>query len=137
MNDKTEKHDGPEILLVAEFSGALDAWPEHLCIERNADDTITLSSRSRAIIADISHYTDDDGEVILPEAINGQRVFGHDSEYVVGEDLIPIDDEAEITLAVGEEAEAKTWLAERGWDKKAGYKDAWERIAAALSARNR
>jgi hypothetical protein len=42
MDDKTEKHDGPEILLIAEFSGALEARPEYLCIERNADGTITL-----------------------------------------------------------------------------------------------
>jgi hypothetical protein len=134
MEKKTEEHDGPEILLVAEFSGALDAWPEHLCIERNTDGTITLSSRSRAIIGEVSQYMDDDGEVILPEAIDGQRVFGYDGEYVIGEELLPVDDEAEITLTVGAEADAKKWLAERGWNKKEGFETAWKQIAAALSA---
>jgi hypothetical protein len=80
---------------------------------------------------------DDDGEVSLPVAIDGVRVGGCEGDYVVGEDLVPIDDEAEITLPVGATTDAEEWLVAREWDTKAGYKDAWERIATALSARNR
>jgi len=134
-----EKKKGgePEVILIAEFSGAHDAWVEHLCIERNADGTISLSSRSHAALAEVADFVDDEGGVRLPEAVDGVRVGGYEGNYVVGEDLLTHDDEAEITLPVGAEAEAKSWLADRGWDKKAGFDAAWKQIAAALSARNR
>ena len=76
---------------------------------------------------------DDEGEVILPETIDGQRVGGREGDYVVGEELLPIDDDAEITLRASAEAKARKWLAVRRWDKKAGYKMAWTESAVALS----
>jgi hypothetical protein len=137
MEKETEKGGEPEILLMAEFSGILDAWSEFLCIERNADGTVTLSSRSHPALAEVAKFMDDEGEVHLPEAIDGVRVGGYEGDYVVGEDLLPNGDEAEITLPVGAETEAKEWLAERGWDKKEGYETAWRQISSVLSAGNR
>jgi hypothetical protein len=133
MEKHTEEHTGPEILLVAEFSGMLDAWPEHLCIEKNADGTITLSSRSHPVLAEVGKFMDDEGEVHLPEAIDGVRVGGYEGDYVVGEDLVPHGDEAEITLSVGQEQEAEAWLRDHGWEKKGGYDEAWRRIQWALA----
>jgi hypothetical protein len=80
-------------------------------------------------------FTDDDGEVRLPDASDGEPVYGDDGEYVLGAQVQPQDDEAEITLHAGEQAEATRWLAERGWDKQEGYKTASDRIATALGAR--
>ena len=52
MDNHPQKLDSPNILLVAEFGGALDTWSEFLCLERNADGTVTLSSRSQ-ILGDV------------------------------------------------------------------------------------
>jgi hypothetical protein len=35
-----------EILIPGEFYGAVDSWTEYLCLARNADGSITLTSRS-------------------------------------------------------------------------------------------
>ena len=69
MENQTERHAGLEILLMAEFDGAIDTWSEFLCIQRNDDGTITLSSRSRPILAEVSAYEDDEGKVTLPETV--------------------------------------------------------------------
>ena len=104
-----EKKKGgePEVILIAEFSGAHDAWVEHLCIERNADGTISLSSRSHAALAEVADFVDDEGGVRLPEAVDGVRVGGYEGNYVVGEHLLTHDDEAEITLVVGAVTDAE------------------------------
>ena len=135
MENQTERHAGLEILLMAEFDGAIDTWSEFLCIQRNDGGTITLSSRSRPILAEVSAYEDDDGKVTLPETIDGERVDGCEGGYVVGEELLLVDDEAEITLPAGSLGDAEAWLAGRGWDKNADYQTAWLGIATALSGR--
>jgi hypothetical protein len=49
--------------------------------------------------------------------------------------LLPVDDDAEITLSAGALGDAEAWLAGRGWDKNADYQTAWLEIAIALSGR--
>jgi hypothetical protein len=65
--------------------------------------------------------------------LGGQRVVGIEDDYVVGGDLVPHDDEAEIELGVGDAAEARAWLQGRGWHEHPRFEPAWERIRTALA----
>jgi hypothetical protein len=131
--DNGEKRDRFEILLVGEFCGVHDAWHEYLCLRLNDDGTVTLSSRSLEVLAEVHAYVDEEGEEQLPEMIEGKTVSGREGDYVVGGDLLPHDGEAEITIPIGQEQEAEAWLRNRGWDEKRGYDEAWRRIKWALA----
>ena len=45
-----------EILISEKFYGVLDTWTEYLCLAQNPDGSITLSSRSREILAEAARY---------------------------------------------------------------------------------
>jgi hypothetical protein len=99
-------HEYGELLLMAEFSGALDAWTEQLRMKRHQDGRVTLSSVGREVLA------------------SGRQ----------GRRLIPQDDDAVITLAPGEIDDALSWLSGREWDKKSGFEDAKREIVTALES---
>jgi hypothetical protein len=79
-----------EILTSATFWGFTDQWTEYLCIERGRDGGVTLTSRSRQILAEVGQYIDEEGEKKLPSKIGGQKVWGSDGDFVVGEKLVPV-----------------------------------------------
>jgi hypothetical protein len=83
-------------VLGAEFIGALDSWYEELRLKRHTDGSITLSTVGREVLA------------------NGRE----------GKKLVPIDDDAVITLSPGNIHEALSWLSARGWEGKPGFQSA-------------
>ena len=93
-----------ECLLVAEFSGAPDAWFEQLRLKRHRDGSVTLSSVGREVLA------------------NGRE----------GRRLLPVNDDAVITVSPGNIDEALSWLSDREWDGKPGFESAKREIVAAL-----
>ena len=124
-----------EILMSNEFSTMMSTWSEYLCLERT-EDQVVLSSRGYEVLAELSQYAveteDGDTEYKIPDFIDGQPVVGQEDEYIVGGELVLHDDGAEITLEARDYEAAKYWLAERGWDHKKGFADAWRRITEAL-----
>src|SRR5690349_4529686 len=70
-----------EILLSDTWAGVHDLWEEYLCIEQNADGTVTLSSRAHEGLAETFEYTDEDGEIHLPSHIEGKAV-GVEGQYI-------------------------------------------------------
>src|SRR5262249_43396268 len=44
------------VLLSGEFYGFVDSWTEYLCLARHPDGSITLTSRSREILAESGRY---------------------------------------------------------------------------------
>ena len=106
------------VLLEAEFSSIVSSWTEYLCLQR-VDNQIVLSSCGYQVLAEISHYAveDDDGE------------------YVIGGDLMPHDDDAEVPLEPGDIETARAWLEGREWHLKPGYDGAWREIVRALESR--
>lgn len=122
------------VLAKAEFCGAIDCWTEFLCLQENPDGTITLSSCSRKMLAEARDYSDEDGEQSLPEYIDGERVWGVDGDFVVGEQLVPHSDDAVVILSHGDVEEARVWLEDRGWRNKDGFSSAWAEIKRSLVA---
>ena len=111
-------------------------WTEYLCLCKDGD-RVVLSSRGYEVLGDIYSYEveDEDGEVqhTLPETIDGKSVVGiEDGEYVVGGELVLHDDDAEVTLQLGDIEEARDWLEGREWHLKPGFERAWREIRLAL-----
>jgi hypothetical protein len=88
------------ILGPLEFHGAIDAWAEYLCVERLADGSLELSSRSGELLG----YSGDwFGEPVWPEGcgpdvdedvlsttVGGKTILGRDRDGVVGHKLVPL-----------------------------------------------
>ena len=62
-----------EVLLSGEFWGAHDFWTEYLCMERNPDGSIALTSRARQILAEAGRYRK---RGWLPATIRRKEVLG-------------------------------------------------------------
>ncbi len=124
------------VLLKGEFSSVASSWTEHLCLQRSGDHVI-LSSCGYEVLAEVQPFgvenADGDVEYELPDTVDGKTVVGiEDGEYVIGGDLVPHDDDAEITLEPGDIEAAREWLESRKWHLKPGYEGAWLEIVRAL-----
>jgi hypothetical protein len=118
-----------EVLLSGEFYGATDSWAEYLCLARNPDGSITLTSRAREILAEAARYKEKD---YLPATIRRKDVWGFDGDYVVGQRLLPHDGGAELTVSQNQFDIAAQWLISRKWDREPEFGEAWARIRSAL-----
>lgn len=58
-----------------------------------------------------------DGEVNLPQKINGNTVVGREDEYVVGGMLVPhSDDHGTVEFTDPEQRDVLDWLIDVGWN---------------------
>jgi hypothetical protein len=118
-----------DVLLEGEFYGFVDSWTEYLCMERNKDGSITLTSRAHQILAEAGRYKE---RGWLPETIRGKEVAGYDGDYVVGGRLVPRDGNAELTVSPNQFDVAARWLIGRKWDTQSEFGEAWAQIRSAL-----
>jgi len=118
-----------DVLLEGEFYGFVDSWTEYLCMERNKDGSITLSSRAYEILAEAYRYKE---RGWLPETIQRKEVVGYDGDYVVGGRLLPRDGDAELTVSRNQFDVAARWLINRKWDPQSEFGEAWAQIRSAL-----
>jgi hypothetical protein len=118
-----------EVLITGDFYGSVDSWTEYLCLARNADGSITLSSRSREILAEAARCRQRD---VLPARIGRKAVWGFDGDYVVGKRLLLHDADAEITVSQHQFDVAAEWLIRRKWNLQHQFGRAWARIRSAL-----
>lgn len=130
-----------EVLLTAEFHGAMDVWTEHLCVEVLPDRRVELSSRSAEplmgdgweageVVWPDDYDPDDDeaGDDVLPVSVGGKRVAGKDGDFIVGEELMPHSDDAVAIFDRGQVEEAREWLKAYGWADRPGFPKAWAAI---------
>ncbi len=115
-----------EIVATYEFSGAIDTWREHLCLDRRPDGRLEVSSRSRELLGYEGQWfgdpvwpegydPDGDDHDVLPIPVGGKRVLGRDGCGVVGQDLLPHSDDSVAVFDPGKVAEAEHWLRSYGW----------------------
>jgi hypothetical protein len=116
-----------EVLIAGDFYGSV----EYLCLARNADGSVTPSSRSREILAEAARYRERDR---LPATIRGKEVSRIDGDFVVGKRLLLHDADAEITVSQHQLDVAAEWLIRRKWDLQHQFGQAWARIRSALYA---
>jgi hypothetical protein len=118
-----------QVILSSEFYGSHDSWTEYLCLARNPDGSITLTSRAREILAEAGRYREKD---YLPAAIKRKEVWGFDGDYVVGMKFLPHDAGAAVTVSQTQFDVAAEWLIGRKWDRQPEFGQAWARIRFAL-----
>ena len=63
------------------------AWNEYLCFEKTSKG-YELSTRHREILGDESDYYDEEGDVELPDEIDGESVYGSVNGIILGESLL-------------------------------------------------
>ena len=63
------------------------AWNEYLCLEKNTEG-YQLSTRHREILDDAGGYYDEEGDIELPDEIDGESVYGEVCGIIVGESLM-------------------------------------------------
>ena len=63
------------------------AWNEYLCLEKISEG-YELSTRHREILGNDSDYYDEEGDIDLPDEIDGKSVCGAVCGIIVGESLI-------------------------------------------------
>ena len=114
-----------EVLISGEFSSAHGSWTEYLCMARNPDGSITLTSRSREILAEAAECRKNGW---VPATIGRKRVWGFDGDYVVGPELLPHDAGAKVTVLRNQFGVAAEWLIGRKWDRQPEFGEAWARI---------
>jgi hypothetical protein len=118
-----------DVLLKGEFHGFHDFWTEYLCLARNADGSITLTSRSHEILAEAGAYKE---RGWLPATIRRKEVRGFEGDYVIGHKLLPHDGGAELTVSPDQFDVAVEWLMRRKWHLQDEFEEAWTQIRAAL-----
>jgi hypothetical protein len=118
-----------DVLLKGEFYGSHDIWTEYLCLARNSDGSITLTSRAREILAESGRYKE---RGWLPRTIRRKEVRGFEGDYVVGNKLLPHGGDAELTVSQDQFDVAVEWLMRRKWHLQAQFGEAWAQIRAAL-----
>jgi hypothetical protein len=126
------------ILGPLEFHGAIDARAEYLCVERLADGSLELSSRSRELLGYSGDWfgepvwpeecNPDLDEDALPLTVGGKSVSGRDGDGVVGHELAPHTDEAVAVFRPGQSQEARVWLEDYGWSRAPNFEAAMEKI---------
>jgi hypothetical protein len=130
-----------------EFHGATDSWTEYLCIEKLADGSLELSSRSNELLGYGDWWlgevvwpegyspdaNDPDGdEDVLPLSVGGRTVWRRNGDGIVGHELVPHSDDAVAVFQPGQSQEARGWLEGYGWSRAPNFEAAMEKINEAL-----
>jgi hypothetical protein len=117
-------------------------------MERLPDGGVELSSRSFELLGYEKTWwageviwpegydpnaDDADQEDVLPLSVDGKLVRGRDGDGIVGNELLPHDDDSVVTFRHGELEDAHEWLEERGWTRAPNSEEAMKKIKDALS----
>ena len=70
-----------------ENTGWVDSWTEYLCLEKTSEG-FELSTRHREILDDADGYYNEDGDIELPDEIDGEAVYTSVNGIILGESLI-------------------------------------------------
>lgn len=104
-----------EILAEREASGMTSTWDEFLCIELNDDQSFTLYTGRREVLAEASDFYNEDTDVYeIPDEFDGQAVWGVKDDCVVAELIGSFDDEI-LKLADFDQEAILAWLVDTNW----------------------
>lgn len=104
-----------EILAEREASGMTSTWDEFLCVELNKDQSFTLYTGRREVLAEASDfYNEDTEDYEIPDEVDGQAVRGVKEDCVVSESVVELDD-ATLKLANFEHEVILAWLVDTDW----------------------
>ena len=76
-----------EDLIILDKREVGGSWDEYLCLEKTSEG-YELSTRHREILGDESDYYDEEGDIELPDEIDGESVYGSVNGIILGESLL-------------------------------------------------
>jgi len=118
-----------DILAEREVSGMTCTWDEFLCVELNKEQSFTLYTGRREVLAEASDfYNEDTEDYEIPDEIDGQAVWGVKEDCVVSESVGDFDD-ATLKLASFDREEVQAWLVETDWIDYASPADVKKTLA--------
>ena len=138
MSDPQSKSQ-PTVLLSREQSSMVSTWEEYLCIERVRDETWQIGVYQSDVIGNVydvvpeeQRYTDD-GELFVPEEVNGRRVYGlSDGEWLLSGELVCIDDF--LTFESKDVGAVRQFAVDQHWDRCERFEAAMSEAMALLRA---
>lgn len=118
-----------EILAEREASGMTSTWDEFLSVELNMDQSFTLYTGRRAVLAEASDfYNEDTEDYEIPDEIDGQAVWGVKDDCVVSVSVGDFDDEI-LRLADFDQEAILAWLVDTDWIEDASPADVKEALS--------
>jgi hypothetical protein len=129
-----ERDDEFRVLAEGRFCGRHDGWTEYLCVDRLDDGRRVLLRRRYAVLAELGEFVTADDEPstaghALPAFVNGKAVGEVDGDYVLGDELVECDWDADLELEVGNSADVHAWLERHHWTRQRGFAPAWLEIS--------
>jgi len=106
-----------EIIEKREMSWMTGSRDEYLCLENLSDSKYELSIRGYEVLGEVRNFMDDDGEISLPNEIDGIEVVSNDGEYIFGGTLVMTsDDYGEVEFSDSQHKDVSDWLEWVNWD---------------------
>jgi len=106
-----------EIIEKREMSSMTGSRDEYLCLENLSDSKYELSIRGYEVLGEVRNFMDDDGEISLPDEIDGIEVVSNDGEYIFGGTLVMTsDDYGEVEFSDSQHKDVSDWLEWVNWD---------------------
>jgi hypothetical protein len=103
----------PKIIAERGQSSMMDCWQEYLRLARNKDGSATLAVCRYEPLASAEQFTDEQGELSLPDEIAGKTVVGVEGEWIVGGELTCSG--SGWTYSATEISSAIDWVRVNGW----------------------
>jgi hypothetical protein len=100
------------------------SWDEYLVLEKLEDGRFKLDIRVYEVLTESGNYFDEEkDDYVLPAQIDGKNVVGLIDEYVIGGDLVQMqDDTPEITFKIFDQEILSGWLKMIGWSNEDIFK---------------
>jgi antitoxin component YwqK of YwqJK toxin-antitoxin module len=121
--DNGQRRDEVHYIDMRKQSSIVSTWDEYLCVERvsqntwNAKKEFELSIRSYEVLGEIFEFQDEEGNLSLPDEIEGRFVVGSSEEHIIGGNLISRSDEyGEVRFTDFQQKEVSDWLDFLNWN---------------------
>ena len=126
----------PVILLEREKSSMVSCWTELLCIESLEARRWLLFTGAHEWLGSIYELVpederyDENGEMVVPEFHNGQRIIGlADGEYLETDEIV-VGNDGSCEFGPEELDKAAEYCRNAGWDTQKSFDQAWEKLLA-------
>jgi hypothetical protein len=138
MSIETDAYQVPQsgkvILMRRECSSMVSPRSEYLCIERAGPRRFSLSICSYEVLGPVYDLSpevdlfDQNGQMIVPELLNGQAVSLEDGEYLVGKTLLEIAGHDPVTIGAADLDVGLIFCTQSGWTRERHFMRVWRRI---------
>ncbi len=122
-HENGQKRDEVHYIDMRKQSIMASTWEEYLCIERVSQNTrydkkkFELSIRSYEVLGEIVDFQDEEGNLNLPDEIEGKFIVGSWEENVIGGNLIPRSDEyGQVRFTDFQHKDVSDWLDLANWN---------------------